>query len=109
VAAGFQNGDPLSIVIWNSLDTAQTQGQTAWGGTLIQLPLLGVGNPAVSSNGFNLVVSGQIGLYGIQASDDLLTWTTIGTVTNSTGQTIFTDLTFSAHSQRYYRALYLSQ
>jgi hypothetical protein len=109
-AAGFQNGDPLTIVIWQSTDTSQTGLQTAWGGTLIQLPLLTVGSPAASSNGFNLVISGPTGLYEIQVADDLGgTWTTIGNVTNANGQVSFTDSNSGAHKHRYYQAIYNGQ
>ena len=54
---------------------------------------------------FVLTVNGPIGhTYDIQATQDLKTWTVIGTVTMGTnGLSVFTDTNAASFSRRFYR------
>jgi hypothetical protein len=64
-----------------------------------------VGVRAASARQFVLTVSGLIGqTYAIEASQDLVTWTVIGTVTlNAGGSLDFTDTNAANFSRRFYR------
>ena len=73
----LQNGDPATIVLWNTSDASQNGPQTAWGGFVSESPLL-VGS--MSTNTFIVNAFGPAGSNCVfQASTDLRTWVSIYT------------------------------
>jgi hypothetical protein len=60
----------------------------------------------VLANGqFRLTVNGVVGrVYAIESSSTLSGWTQLGTVTNTSAASTFTDTTAAGQSQRFYRA-----
>ena len=63
-------------------------------------------DPQVLANGqFRLTVNGVVGrVYAIESSSTLSGWTQLGTVTNTSAASTFTDTTAAGQSQRFYRA-----
>ena len=54
----LQNGDPATIVLWNTSDTGQTGPQTAWGGFVSEQPLIGNGSLQITINPVAAVTAG---------------------------------------------------
>jgi hypothetical protein len=99
----LQNGDPVTIVIWNSSDTSDTGPQTAWGGLVKEVPLLGMGGPPFDSAGFHLpVFAPPTSNVVVQVSTDLVHWANI--YTNS-GSFLFTEPNAANFIKRFYRAV----
>jgi hypothetical protein len=104
----LQNADPVTIVLWNSSDTTDTGPQTAWGGFVSELPLLGIGSPPWSTNGFSLMLQGPLGSeYEIDASTNLLSWLFLTNFTSTNSPVYFNDPSASNFNQRFYRATLL--
>jgi uncharacterized repeat protein (TIGR02543 family) len=54
----LQNGDPVTIVLWNTSDTGQTGLQTAWGGFVTEQPLVSIGSLQVTINPVEAATAG---------------------------------------------------
>jgi hypothetical protein len=99
----LQNGDPVTIVIWNTTDADQTGPQTAWAGFVSALPLLGTGNPPWDASGFHLAVYAPAGSnVVVQASADLANWVSVYT---NAGSFSYTDTGATNGSGQFYRAV----
>jgi hypothetical protein len=99
----LQNGDPFTIVVWNASATSDAGPQTAWGGFVSAVPLLGIGSPPLDTAGYHLPVFAPAGSnIVVQVSADLVNWTNI--YTNS-GSFIFTDPSATNYNQRFYRVM----
>lgn len=62
--------------------------------------------PRVVNDQFRVKLSGAIGqVYKVQVSPDLKTWTTGGTVTNTTGSVEAADTISASWPHKYYRAI----
>lgn len=63
-----------------------------------------IGAPVMTTNGFQFTITGPDGLtVTIEASDDLVTWTIVGSVTLTGGTGTFVDSASGSHPHRYYR------
>ena len=71
---------------------------------VVRQPVL-IASRAVINGAFQLTLSGDIGQkYAVETSTNFTTWRALGTVTNITGQTQFSDSTASGTKVRFYRA-----
>jgi hypothetical protein len=57
------------------------------------------------SEGLHLILTGELGIYSLQRSTNLLDWPTITTLTNSYGTVKTLDLPLTNSSQQFYRAV----
>lgn len=92
-ATGTQN--PISVAMTQS--RVVTANFTNW-------PTLVAHQQSLTPQGFEMSVLSGTGLvYLIQGSSNLRTWTNLGAVTNTSGQTVFTDPAATNLPLRYYR------
>jgi hypothetical protein len=91
--------EPVAVALGDS-----TGGLDLQEPVVLTYPLvIEVESPRQTVDGFNINVLGPPGVYTLFSSDDLTTWTEIGTDTNSLGDARFDDNTPAA-TQRFYRA-----
>jgi hypothetical protein len=111
---GAQNGSSYSFN-WNNPGTG-TYSITAHatdnnGITTISLPVNitvyaqpGLSSEVMSGGNFQFAINGSLGVsVEVKASEDLATWTSLGTVTLTGGSYSFTDTGASAFAHRFYR------
>jgi hypothetical protein len=67
---------------------------------------LTLGDKPKTTDGFNLILNGKVGMkYSIEFSSGLLTWTPLVTVTNSSNTLMILDRQAAYLQRRFYRAV----
>lgn len=105
-ASGVSGGNGVSAYGASSVFPTQTSlARNYWVDVVWQAGLPGVRFQVTPSKQFILTVTGPVGhTYDIQASQDFVTWTVIGTVTVGAGGSLnFTDTNATSFSRRFYR------
>jgi hypothetical protein len=105
--AGTLHGWLTSVAVAGRQFTIAGDGillQSAGGGDVTNLPILSIAAPTYSTNGFEFSSPGLTASeYSIEASDDLLTWTPIKTVTGADLASRFIDAGALLVPRRFYR------
>jgi hypothetical protein len=100
---GFRNWSGDASGTQNPVSVAMTQSRVVTA-NFTNWPVLVANPPGLTPQGFQMtVLSGPGLIYQIQGSSNLGTWTDLGVVTNTSGTTLFTDLSATNLPQRFYR------
>ena len=112
-ALELSHGGAYSVLVSNSADTVQSEPAVLTVLSPIP-PTFPVLRPTIDSietlpdGEVRLIVRGpETAQFGVEISNDLLTWNTFGTVTLSSGKGEFVDSGVSAESTRFYRLIKL--
>jgi len=103
------NGNPLTTLVLSPVEAsnlAQTVAALrAQGVSIVTYPLKAqLVQPRPLSGAFQFGITGPPGVYTIVASSNLVTWTALGTTTNTLGATSFTDTNTHLSARKFYRA-----
>jgi hypothetical protein len=103
----YFNGTINKVRIWNrALSASEIQQLYALEQPLVTIPVLGFGSSLWNSNGFNLILNGQLGSnYVIWSSTNLLNWTPLTNFIITNSPINFSDSAATNFNRRFYRAV----